>query len=966
MLTNKSFVKKTRKGSIVKVVREHYLRDDIWCGSQACSQCKHQDPILHNSPVIESDLCKFTHYLLPDTNVVLHQIDVLEDSIIKNVIILQTVQQEVKHRSLPNYRRLKDIITNRDKKFYVFTNEHHRETFTDRNPGETANDYNDRVIRQAAKWYNSHLKAVTQDKAGIKVVLLTNDRANKEKAQQEGLLVYTVHEYVKSLVGKPELVDRLAQLAQEEHVNKKKDQDITVDGGKKVLFPEHLHAGQIQSGIKSGRYKQGAFQASRENYREAYINVHGEEKQVFIKGLANQNRGVDGDVVAIEILPEDQWTCPSSLMATDESKKEEDAEKDLENDDEKAKAVPAEKKGEVLPTGRVVGIIKRNWRPYCGVLQPSSISGTTRHLFMAAERKIPKIRIETRQAESLMGNRIIVSIDSWPRTSRYPLGHFVRKLGGIGDKDTENEVLLLEHDVPHQTFSETVLSFLPKMPWCITKEDETVREDLRWIDVASVDPPGCTDIDDALHCRDLENGNLEVGVHIADVSHFIRPGNALDEEASSRGTTVYLCDKRIDMVPDLLSSNLCSLRGGEERLAFSCIWELTHTADIVKTRFCKSIIKSRAAFTYEEAQMKIDDKSQNDALSKSLRGLNKLAKILKQQRLDNGALVLASAEVRFDVDSETHDPIDVIQKQLRETNSMVEEFMLLANISVAMKIQEEFPQCALLRRHPSPAPSSYEPVIKAALAKGVKLEVDSGHALATSLDKAVLEGEPYFNRLLRMMTTRCMTQALYFSCGTLPEEEYLHYGLATPIYTHFTSPIRRYSDVIVHRMLAVAINADKSYPDLLEKMKIQTLCNNLNYRHRMAQYAGRASVNLHTQIFFKDKVLDEEGYVLFVRRNAVQIFIPKYGLEGTLFLKPEGAPNQKSVFQYNEEEITQVAGNVTLRMFDPVIVQVSSERSNIQHTRLRLRLVKPIVPGFSVAPKDTSDVEPPTKKQKTR
>lgn len=216
------------------------------------------------------------------------------------------------------------------------------------------------------------------------------------------------------------------------------------------------------------------------------------------------------------------------------------------------------------------------------------------------------------------------------------MGHFVRAIGPLGDKDTENEVLLLEHDVPHSKFSEEVLSFLPKLPWIISDEEYEKRVDLRNITICSVDPPGCTDIDDALHCRDLPDGNLEVGVHIADVSHFIRPGNALDKEAALRATTVYLIDKRIDMVPELLSSNLCSLRGGVERFAFSCVWKIDHEANIIETKYFKSVIKSKQAMTYEEAQLIIDDPTQTHDIAQSLRNLNKLAKILKKRRLDKG------------------------------------------------------------------------------------------------------------------------------------------------------------------------------------------------------------------------------------------------------------------------------------------------------------------------------------------
>jgi len=820
----------------------------------------------------------------------------------------------------------------------------YRNTYVEREPGEKVNDRNDRAIRVAVAWYESHLMPSQVDRRKgdrVRVILLTDDAENKHKAENDGLKVVTVSDYVRNVEGCPGLEDRLSQ-----HNTTYELQTASQE----PLFPLHATPSQIHEGIKSGKLLQGSFLASRENFLEGQVSVEGQDKMILVQGRVGLNRAVDGDIVAVKLLPQEEWSVPSDLVLQDE---EDDSGDVVEEEEEDAVLKSKESHVEKMPTGHIVGIIRRKWRQYCGILQQNQIKGSVRHIFVPAERKIPKVRIETRQADALSGQRIIVAIDSWPRNSRYPLGHFVRALGKIGDKDTENEVLLLEHDVPHSKFSEAVLSCLPNLPWIITDKDVQSRVDLRHVDICSVDPPGCTDIDDALHCKELENGNYEVGVHIADVSHFIRPGTAIDKEAALRSTTVYLVDKRIDMVPELLSSNLCSLRGNEERFAFSCIWEMTKQAEIISTRFCKSIIRSRQAMTYEEAQIKIDDLTQHDSLAKSLRGLNSLAKILKKRRIDNGALVLASPEIRFQVDSETHDPIEVEAKKLRETNSMVEEFMLLANISVATKILEDFPECAMLRRHPKPPVSNFEPLVKAGRNLGFEINIESGKVLALSLDDAVKPDNPYFNTMLRILATRCMMQAVYFASGMVQRDEFFHYGLAAPIYTHFTSPIRRYADIIVHRLLAVSIDADVTYPELLDKRKSQALCHNLNYRNRMAQYAGRASVALHTHLFFRGKVQDEQGYVLYVRKNALQILIPKYGLEGTLYVTPHKGQKLNATFVYSEEEQSQKCGDVIFRIFDPVTVQLSLDQSNLQHEKIVLKLVYPQIPGFSVPSLDS-------------
>ncbi len=260
----------------------------------------------------------------------------------------------------------------------------------------------------------------------------------------------------------------------------------------------------------------------------------------------------------------------------------------------------------------------------------------------------------------------------------------------------------------------------------------------------------------------------------------------------------------------------------------------------------------------------------------------------------------------------------------------------------------------MLRRHPAPPPSNFDPLVKAGQQQGFDIRVDTGKDLADSLNAAVDPANPFFNTMLRMIATRCMMQAVYFASGSIEEPLFAHYGLACPIYTHFTSPIRRYADVIVHRLLAASIGADVTYKELLDKKTTQSIANNINYRHRMAQYASRSSVNLHTHIFFRSRKRDETGYVLFVRQNAVQVLIPKYGLEGTLFLRSEDKENGGGgggvSFVFDEDVPSQTCGKVVLKLFMEVKVQLSLDTSNVQHEKLALRLVEPVIDGFSADP----------------
>ena len=322
------------------------------------------------------------------------------------------------------------------------------------------------------------------------------------------------------------------------------------------------------------------------------------------------------------------------------------------------------------------------------------------------------IRVNTRQLGRLLGQRVVVAVDAWPSDLDSPHGHYVRTLGPAGDKAAETEALLLEHDVPDAPFTPDVLACVPRLPWRVgeAERNDPRREDWTSLPIVSVDPPGCTDIDDALHVRPLPGGidgegyEFELGVHIADVGHFLHPSSPADAEAARRGTSVYLVGRRIDMLPKALTEDICSLRSGVERLSFSVVWRATRDGKTSAPRFFKSIIKPVASFTYAEAQARIDDPGAKDQVSIALKTLAEMTDHMRARRVAAGALTLASPEVRFELDTDTHDPLDVGMYVTRRANSMVEEMMLLANCAAAAATLAAFPGAALLRRHPSPPP----------------------------------------------------------------------------------------------------------------------------------------------------------------------------------------------------------------------------------------------------------------------
>ena len=878
-----------------------------------------------------------------------------------DVIVLQTALEELKNRSLPLYNRVLALTRSEEKRFYVFFNEFRLETYIHREQGESINDRNDRAIRRAAKWYSEHLSR----KKCPAIVVLTDDQANMQKSEAEGVTAMTLADYVSGLDDADRLLDMISEARQGQEARPKPGE---------LVYPEYYSASKIMTGIQAGVLHQGIFHVSPYNYLEGTVQVSAFDKPLLVLGRESSNRSVSGDSVVVEILSKEQWKAPSTKIIDDEMLNRND-----NAEVEESEAVVTERERRALqeevrkahggasetrsqPTARVVGVVKRNWRQYVGTVDPGSsgsVAAQSRKqqtvFLVPMDKRIPKIRIRTRQADELVGKRIVATIDSWDRDTRYPVGHYVRSLGELETKGAETEALLLEYDVQYRPFPKTVLDCLPseghkwKVPSSPSDPGWAGRKDLRNLLVCSIDPPGCQDIDDALHARPLPNGNIEVGVHIADVSHFVKPDNALDQEATARGTTVYLVDKRIDMLPMLLGTDLCSLKPHVERYAFSTIWEITPDAEVVSASFTKSVILSRDAFSYEQAQIRVDDKNVSDDLTQGMRTLLSLSQKLRQKRMEAGALNLSSPEVRIETDSETSDALtDVKTKASLAANSLVEEFMLLANTTVAKKIQSSFPQTALLRRHAAPPASNFADLSEQLKrVKGFELDVSSSKALAESLDNCVDPEHPFLNTLIRILATRCMTSAEYFCSGSHAEPEYRHYGLASEIYTHFTSPIRRYADLLVHRQLAYAIGYSGEGSEFVDeglrnKSKLEGVCKNLNFRHRNAQMAGRASVEFYVGQALKargetdpNSGIEVEGYVMRIFENGAVVFVPRFGVEGLVRLEDfelKGTAEGRRGSEFDVEnyrlkiwEKGDEDKSVSVELFRQLNVRVSSE-----------------------------------------
>ena len=407
------------------------------------------------------------HYLIPDTNVLLSAMDLFEEpSHFRDVIILQTVLEELKNRSLPLYKRLMSLTQSDEKRIYLFFNEFRSETAVRRADGETINDRNDRAVRKAAAWYTGHLAKTTKKPPTI--VVLTNDQENRRRAKKEHVDALSLRKYVEGLDDADRLLDMISQAAE--------SQEARAAQGE-LFYPEYYSMSRMMTGIKNGTLHQGAFNVSPYNYLEGTVKVPAFDKPLLVLGRESSNRSISGDVVVVEILPKELWKAPSTQILDEEAVNKNDNPEDEEQEEtvitenerralqeEVRRAHIAGGETKAQPTCKVVGVMKRNWRQLVGTIDAAARTSGNRQatvFLVPMDKRVPKIRIRTRQVDELVGKRILATIDSWDQDTRYPIGHYIRSLGELETKDAETEALLLEYDVQYRPFPKTVLDCLP-------------------------------------------------------------------------------------------------------------------------------------------------------------------------------------------------------------------------------------------------------------------------------------------------------------------------------------------------------------------------------------------------------------------------------------------------------------------------------------------------------------------------
>ena len=579
------------------------------------------------------------------------------------------------------------------------------------------------------------------------------------------------------------------------------------------------------------------------------------------------------------------------------------------------------------PEAEVTQIIERADNLFVGVLNIER-----QYAFLITDSKtlandifIPKNKLRGGKD----GEKAVVRITEWPEHSKNPIGEVVDVLGEVGDNNTEMHAILAEFGLPYK-YPEAVEKAADKISDAITPDEIARREDFRNVTTFTIDPRDAKDFDDALSIRRLPSGLWEVGVHIADVTHYVQPGSIIDKEAEKRATSVYLVDRTIPMLPERLCNYICSLRPDEDKLAFSCIFEMDENAHIKHSRIVRTVIRSDRRFAYEDAQDIIEG-AEGDYKEEILT-LNDLAQKMRARRFENGSISFDRQEVRFEIDEKGH-PISVYFKVAKEANMLIEEFMLLANCTVAEAVGKTATgkkgKSFVYRIHDLPDPSKINDLSVFIGRFGYRTRLHNNTKdLSKNINRLMQEikGRPEEN-LISTIAIRSMSKAIYST------DNIGHYGLGFDYYTHFTSPIRRYPDMMVHRLIDRYLNGGRSAVE----QSLESKCKHSSEMEQLAANAERASIKYKQVEFLSDKLGEEyDGVISGVTEWGLYVEIDENKCEGLIPIRDL----DDDYYEIDEKNYALVGRRThrTYRLGDPVRIVIAN--ANLEKKQLDFALVR--------------------------